>query len=449
MKTFEHLNLSNPLLNAIDDLGFETPTPIQIQAFPAILSGNDLVGISQTGTGKTLAYMLPILQDLKYSDQVFPRVLILVPTRELVLQMMEMIKSLTTYKNVRVLGIYGGTNINTQKKAVVAGCDILVATPGRLYDLALTRVLKLNNIKKLVIDEVDVMLDLGFRFQLTNIFEIMKERRQNIMFSATMTEEIDALIDDFFTLPKKISIEVSGTPLDNIKQSCYAVKNFHTKINLLKHIVKNKEKYAKVLVFAPDKKSADIIYEAMEIEYGSQVSVIHSNKSQNYRFRSIEEFEEGQTRILISTDVMARGLDLEMITHVINFNTPTYAENYMHRIGRTGRAKKAGKAILFYTEKEEKAKAAIERLMDYEIPEKAIPSAVVISNELTSAERPKMQELNLAPKAVINPANAAFHEKKEKNKKTNQGGSYLFKKKKYKKAKTRGDKNMNNKNKKR
>ncbi len=449
MKTFEQLNLSKPLLNAIDDLGFENPTPIQIEAYPAVLSGNDVVGISQTGTGKTVAYMLPILRDLKYSEQISPRVLVLVPTRELVIQVLEMIESLTPYINVRVLGVYGGTNINTQKHTVVQGCDILVATPGRLYDLALTGVLKLNSVKKLVIDEVDVMLDLGFRYQLTNIFEIMKERRQNIMFSATMTEEIDILIDDFFTKPRKVSIAVSGTPLDNIEQQCYVVKNFYTKINLLKKIVKNKEEFAKVLVFAPDKKSADKIYEAMELDYGSDVSVIHSNKSQNYRFKSIREFEEGLTRVLVSTDVMARGLDLEMITHVINFNTPKYPENYMHRIGRTGRAKKMGKSILFYTESEEKAKEAIETLMDYKIPMIDFPSTVEISNELTPEERPKMLEINTPQKTIIDPSRAAFHEKKEKNKKVNQGGSYKFKKKKYKKAQTRGDKNMNNKNKRR
>jgi len=173
--------------------------------------------------------MLPILQELKFSNQINPRILILVPTRELVLQLVEMIESFAKYINVRVLGVYGGTNINTQKQAVARGCDILIATPGRLYDLAVSGVLQLKAVKKLVIDEVDVMLDLGFRPQLTNIFDILKERRQNIMYSATMTEEVDTLIDDFFIAPSKISIAVSGTPLNNISQKCYPVENFHTK----------------------------------------------------------------------------------------------------------------------------------------------------------------------------------------------------------------------------
>jgi ATP-dependent RNA helicase RhlE len=212
MNTFKNLNLSKPLLRAVDDLGFKTPTPVQQEVFSVLLSGKDVVGVSQTGTGKTLAYMLPLLQELKFSNQIQPRILILVPTIELVTQLVEQIESYAKYVNVRVLGIHGGTNINNQKIQAAEGTDIVVATPGRLYDLSLNSSLQLKSIKKLVIDEVDVMLDLGFRFQLTNIFELLPERRQNIMFSATMTEEVDELIDDFFVSPTKISIAVSGTP---------------------------------------------------------------------------------------------------------------------------------------------------------------------------------------------------------------------------------------------
>ena len=216
--TFQELNLNTPLYNALDDLGFTTPTPIQEESFNVVASGQDVVGIAQTGTGKTLAYMLPILRNLKYSQQDNPRVLVLVPTRELVVQVVSEIEKFSKYINNRVLGVYGGTNINTQKQAVAQGQDIIVATPGRLYDLAVSRVLQLKSIQKLVIDEVDVMLDLGFRHQLMNIFDILPARRQNIMFSATMTKDVDELITDFFTSPAKISIAVSGTPLENIKQ---------------------------------------------------------------------------------------------------------------------------------------------------------------------------------------------------------------------------------------
>ena len=444
MSTFYDLNLSDQLYNAIDDLGLDMPTPIQVEACPVVLSGKDVVGIAQTGTGKTFAYLLPILKDLKFSKQVSPRVLILVPTRELVIQVVEQTESLSKYINVRVMGVYGGTNINTQKQAVALGTDILVATPGRLYDLTLTGVLQLKTVKKLVIDEVDVMLDLGFRFQLTNIFDLLPKRRQNIMFSATMTEEVDNMIDDFFTVPVKISIAVSGTPLHNIAQQCYEVPNFYTKINLLSHLLNNKDEYQKVLVFVSSKKFADRLFEALEENYGSETCVIHSNKSQNYRFRSIREFDEGTNRILVTTDVMARGIDLDKISHVINFDTPAYPENYMHRIGRTGRAEQPGKSILFFTQKEEEAKIAIEVLMDYEIPVLDFPEEVEISKELTPEERPRIIEISnkhrLPGEDTRGPA---FHEKKEKNKKTNRGGSYLRKMKTYKKPQKRGDKIAN------
>lgn len=451
MATFENLNLSKQLYNAIDDMGFDTPTPIQLEACPVILSGKDVVGIAQTGTGKSLAYILPLLREMKFSKQNAPRILVMVPTRELVLQLVEQFESAAKYMTVRILGLYGGTNINAQKQAVMQGADIVVATPGRLYDLALTRVLSLKAIKKLVIDEVDVMLDLGFRYQLTNILEFLPKRRQNLMFSATMTEDVDLLIDDFFNNPVKISIAVSGTPLHNISQQCYQVQNFYTKINLLAHLLKDKKEFSKVLIFVSSKKNADRVYETLEEEFGSEMGIIHSNKSQNYRIRTIKQFDEGQNRILVTTDVMARGLDLEMITHVINFDTPTYPENYMHRIGRSGRAKQEGKSILFFTEKEQEAKEAIEALMELKIPQLEFPEEVKISTMLIPEERPKVVEPNIGPniKKLRESGGGAFHEKSNKNKKVNLGGSYKREiVKKYKKPKTRGDKIANQRSKK-
>lgn len=443
MSDFEQLNLSGPLRNALSDLGYSAPTPIQAEAYPVILSGQDIVGIAQTGTGKTFAYLLPILRDMKYSEEINPKVLILVPTRELVLQVVEQAKSLTTYINARVMGVYGGTNINTQKKAVAEGMDILVATPGRLYDLVLSQAIRLKAIKKLVIDEVDVMLDLGFRYQITNILELLPERRQNTMFSATMTEDVDLLINDFFRNPTKISIALSGTPLDNIAQSSYSVKNFYTKANLLTHLLADREEFQKVLVFVSNKRNADRLFDAIQLQYEKEACIIHSNKSQNYRIRSLEQFNQGKNRILIATDVIARGLDLDKISHVINFDTPTFPENYMHRIGRTGRAEQEGKSILFFTEQEAAHKKAIEELMAQEIVLVEFPDEVEISYELIPEERPKIQEMSLQKHLTDTPGKAT-HEKKDKNKKVNMGGSYRREiAKKYKKPKTRGDKKFN------
>lgn len=450
MTVFEDFKLSKQLYKAIEHTGFRQPTPIQSKVFSVILSGKDVVGIAQTGTGKTLAYTLPILQKLSYSEQINPRILVLVPTRELVLQTVEMMSEIAQFVNARVMGVYGGTNINTQWKNVARGMDILVATPGRLYDLVLNGALKLKAVKKLVIDEVDVMLDLGFRHQLKNIFELLPQRRQNIMFSATMTGEIDQLIDEYFVHPKKISIAVSGTPLENIEQSCYAVPNFHTKINLLSHLLKDKEEYRKVLVFVSHKKNADRLHEALSDQFGSEIAIIHSNKSQNYRIRSIQQFEAGDTRILVTTDVMARGLDLENISHVINFDTPDFPENYMHRIGRTGRAKMHGKSVLFFTEQEEEAKIAIEIMMNSEIQQIEFPEAVEISRELIPEERPEIGKTSHPNRNLKRiPRKPGEQEKKAKNLKTNQGGSYRRKlARKYKKPQTKGDKNFNRRNKK-
>ncbi|TYA59291.1 DEAD/DEAH box helicase [Formosa maritima] len=450
MSTFRDLNLNTPLYNALDDLGFTQPTPIQEQAFNVVASGKDVVGIAQTGTGKTYAYMLPILKNLKFSKQDNPRVLVLVPTRELVVQVVEEIEKLAKYINIRVLGVYGGVNINTQKQAVAQGLDIIVATPGRLYDLAVSRVLQLKSIQKLVIDEVDVMLDLGFRHQLLNIFDILPERRQNIMFSATMTQDVDDLIYDFFVAPERVSIAVSGTPLENISQTKYSVPNFYTKLNLLNYLLSDSENFNKVLIFVANKKMADRLFEALDETFHDELCVIHSNKTQNYRLRSIEQFREGFNRILVATDVMARGLDIDNVSHVINFDTPDFPENYMHRIGRTGRAEREGQAIIFSTEKEQEALETIEALMQMEIPSMGIPEKVTISTELIEEEREVIKERNNPIRRKKDEdAGAAFHEKKDKNKKENLGGSYKFKiAQKYKKPKTRGDKNYNKRNKK-
>lgn len=443
MESFSEFAINKQLQKAIDDLGFEKPTPIQERSFSVIMSGTDMVGIAQTGTGKTFAYMLPILQDLKFSKEINPRVLVMVPTRELVLQGVEEIEKLGKYSSIRVLGLFGGTNINRQKEAVAEGADIIVATPGRLYDLIISRTLQLKAIRKMVIDEVDVMLDLGFRFQLTNILELLPKKRQNIMFSATMTDEVNTFIHNFFIAPKTVSVAVSGTPLENISQYAYAAPNFYTKANLLVHLLQKEDEYKKVLVFVPNKKSADLLFNVLDDIFGSEVAVIHSNKTQNYRIRSIENFNEEKTRILVTTDVMARGLDLENISHVFNVDTPAFPENYMHRIGRTGRAGQEGTSILFYSEKEIEFKEAIEALMDLKIEELDFPSEVEVSKQLTAEERPAVVEINNPNKDEYE-AGPAFHEKKEKNKKTNQGGSYKRTiKEKYKKPKTRGDKNYN------
>lgn len=452
MKTFKDFNFKKPLQKAIADLGFEKLTPIQQESYSPILGGFDFLGISQTGTGKTIAYLLPVLQDMKYSDQLHPRVLILAPTRELVIQIVEHIEMLTPYLNVRALGVYGGSNnINAQKRAVAEGVDIIVGTPRRLYDLVLANVLRLKSIKKLVIDEVDVMLDFGYKTQLRNLFEHVPVKRQNILFSATMTTYVDELVDNFLVNPVKKTMAISGTPLENISQESYTVPNFYTKANLLNHLLVDKNEYSKVLIFVGTKVSADRLLTVLNFE--SETSVIHSGKEQNHRSNSIEKFTEGTSRILIATDVISRGIDIDKISTVISFDTPIYPENYIHRIGRTGRAGQQGRAILFYSDQEEPLKVAIESLMNYLIPSNPFPSEVTITAQLTPEEKNKPllgnEEPSYEKKTTIKPG-LSFHEKLAKNRKEKgEKKSYQKQlKERYKKPLRRGDKIQNRKKKK-
>lgn len=422
MHTFEQFNLPKALQKALDELQITTPTPIQSKSFPVILSGRDVMGIAQTGTGKTYAYLLPILKQWKFAQVDTPRVVIIVPTRELVVQVVDEVNKLTQYMSIRSLGVYGGTNINTQRKAVYDGVDILVGTPGRMMDLALDGVLRFDNLQKLVIDEFDEILNLGFRTQLTSILAMMRSKRQNILFSATMTEEVDEVLEDFFDFPEEVSLAASGTPLEKIDQQVYHVPNFYTKMNLLMDLLQNKEEFNRVLIFINSKRLADIVMEQLEEAFPEEFTVIHSNKSQNFRLRSMAEFQANVLRGLLTTDIMARGLDISDISHVINLQFTDSPEQYIHRIGRTGRADKTGIAISFVDPKEEEMLLEAEELMDKELRPMEIPATVEISDKLMEFEQSKLKAKQLVKVKKPVEKGAAFHAKKEKNTKVNLGG---------------------------
>ena len=429
MTTFEQFNLPKSVQKAIDDLGFVTPTPIQEKSFSVIMSGRDMMGIAQTGTGKTFAYLLPLLKLYKFTPTDTPKIVILVPTRELVVQVVEEVEKLTKYMSVRTLGIYGGVNINTQKKSVYQGIDILVGTPGRVMDLALDSVIRFDDTQKLVIDEFDEMLNLGFRVQLTSILAMMtRNKRQNILFSATMTDEVDAILNDFFDFPEEVTLAASGTPLENIKQISYNVPNFNTKVNLLIHLLESDESMERILVFVNNKKISDLLHERIEEQFDGQFGVIHSNKSQNYRLSTMASFQEGELRGIITTDIMARGLDISNISHVINFEAPEMPELYMHRIGRTGRADATGTAISFITPREEDFKTEVEELMGQVLEIVEFPEVVEISSKLIEPEKDKQPIKFLLKKPKLD-GEGAFHEKSKKNKKVNLGGPSKTKKK--------------------
>ena len=424
--TFKDLKLNTFLQRALDDIGYTSPTTIQEKGYSVMMSGRDVVGIAQTGTGKTLAYLLPALMQWKFNKDKTPQILVLVPTRELVLQVVEEVKQLTKYMSVDVIGVYGGTNINTQKQVVNKGMDVLVATPGRLLDLALTSVLNLKSIKKLVIDEVDEMLNLGFRPQLVRVLDLMAAKRQNLMFSATLTEEVELFINTHFNNPIKIEAAPTGTPLESIEQSAFEVPNFNTKVNLLKLMLQSNEDMRKVLVFVSTINLADQLFDLMNEDfesdsYRNEVGIIHSKKSQLSRFEAVKLFKEGKYRLLIASDLVARGIDIAEVSHVINFDAPAISENYIHRIGRTGRADKKGQAITFITPQDAEAIEAIEDLMQQKIIRVELPVDCAISEVLIPEEMPVVRMRNTLgkiPKKIE--SGPAFHEKSLKNQKTNQ-----------------------------
>ncbi|PSL28300.1 DEAD/DEAH box helicase [Chitinophaga ginsengisoli] len=440
--TFEELNLSRPLLNALSDLGYTTPTVIQEKVFSVVMSGKDVCGIAQTGTGKTFAYLLPCLRQFKFSKERFPQLLVVVPTRELVVQVVDAVKQLTPYMSVEVAGFYGGVNMNPQMDIAAGKLDVVVATPGRLVDIVLSGTLKLKAIKRVVIDEMDEMLNLGFRPQIQHILDLLPAKRQNLLFSATITEEVEQLIETHFNFPVTVEAAPVGTPLKNISQTGYHLPNFYTKVNLLELLLERDSSMTKVLIFVATKEMANELYEQLEAKYPEKAGVIHSNKEQNHRFNTVKRFKDGTYRFIIATDIIARGLDIAEVSHVINFDTPEVPENYLHRIGRTGRADKDGNSIIFIADRERDRQEKIEELMNYQIPITPLPEDLVISDVLTDDEKPEVKMKNFLIKLPSREeAGPAFHEKSAKNKKVNVKISHADKmKKKYGKPKTRGAK---------
>ncbi len=438
--TFHDLNIKKPILTALDELEYTTPTTIQSAGFAVMMSGKDVIGLAQTGTGKTLAYLLPMLSLWKFSKEPHPQILIIVPTRELVVQVVREVEKLTPHMNVAVGGVYGGANINTQASMVLQGLDVLVGTPGRIFDLTANGSLQLKHAKKVVIDEVDETLNLGFRPQLMRIFELLPEKRQNLLFSATLSEEVETFLGTYFDDPVKIEAARVGTPLEKIKQEAIAVPNFTSKVNLLKYLLEENKDMTKVLVFVSSRVLAEKLFEELEPIFSVELGIIHSQKAQNFRFNAVNHFQNGIYKVLIATDLIARGIDVTDVTHVFNFDIPDNQENYIHRIGRTGRQDKEGHAISFVTEKDRELFGQIETFMNKKVTIGEFPEEVELSELVLDFEKPQvaMKTLVKTPKGQAGPA---FHEKKDKNKKVNV--RYNHKKamqEKYGKAKKRGSK---------
>jgi ATP-dependent RNA helicase RhlE len=412
-KKFEEFNLNRQILNAVEDAGFTVATPIQEKAIGPVLSGQDLFGIAETGTGKTAAYVLPILMQLKYAQGENARALILAPTRELAMQITEHVQIFSKYTDLRTVVMYGGLGPKTQIEQVKAGVDIIVATPGRFLDIYLAGHINTQYLKFLVLDEADKMMDMGFIRSIHRILEIVPRKRQNLLFSATMSDLVQKIAGDFLKHPTIVEVGEQATPAQTVTQVLYEVPNFKTKINLLQHLMKNDEEFKRLIIFCKTKTVADNIFSFIERRFGADaVRVIHANKGQNTRINSINSFKEGNIRVLVATDVAARGIDVTEVSHVINFDVPIIIEDYVHRIGRTGRAYAKGDALTFCTPAEKYYIEKIQKLIRQEITVVPLPEEVFVDETPYDEKQAIAKAIDDQKRKDDPDFKGAFHEKK-------------------------------------
>jgi ATP-dependent RNA helicase RhlE len=414
---FQDFNLNKQLYNAIEDQGYKSPTPVQIKTIPTVMAGHDVIGIAQTGTGKTAAYLLPLLFKIKYAQGQYPRALILAPTKELTIQIHENLEQLSKYCQTRQVCLYGGIGPKTQIEEIEKGVDIIVATPGRFLDIYSRGALIVKEIKTFILDEADKMMDMGFAPQIRDILEKIPRKRQNLLFSATFPEKVQSMADEFLEFPVKIEVTPQSTPAATIEQLYYKTPNLKSKINLLEYLLSD-EAFERVIVFTRTKDIANNTFKYLDRKFKDQVRVIHANKGQNSRINAFNDFRAGNIRILVTTDVTARGVDIVSVSHVINFDIPRVYEEYVHRIGRTGRAEKTGIAISFLNEVEEIHLKGIEKVIGVKIWERPIPADVKITPTSKEEQKQIALEIDNIKKARDPEFKGAFHEKKKTYKTT-------------------------------
>jgi ATP-dependent RNA helicase RhlE len=373
--SFESLGLRADIARAVSELGYTQPTPIQQQAIPAVLNGGDLLAGAQTGTGKTAGFTLPILQRLMDNPRAAAgkpviRVLVLTPTRELAAQVEESIQQYGKYLPLKSMVMFGGVGINPQIDKLRRGVDILVATPGRLLDHVQQRTVDLSRVEILVLDEADRMLDMGFIRDIRKILALLPKQRQNLLFSATFSDEIKALADGLLNRPALIEVARRNATADTVSQKVYPVDRERKRELLAKLITDNN--WYQVLVFTRTKHGANRLAEQLD-KQGISAMAIHGNKSQGARTKALSEFKSGKLQVLVATDIAARGIDISELPHVVNFELPNVAEDYVHRIGRTGRAGAEGEALSLVCVDEHKLLAGIEKLIKRSLPKEIVP----------------------------------------------------------------------------
>ncbi len=411
-QSFEDLKIAKVLLKRLEEIGFVEPTPVQVEAIPKINAGLNVVGIAQTGTGKTAAYLLPLLTKLKKAEGKDPRVAVIVPTRELAIQVGEDVEELTEISDLRHAAIFGGIGWTKHAGLLEPGIDILIATPGRMIELYRAGALSLKKIKHLVIDEADRMLDMGFMPQLRQLLEVIPPKRQNLLFSATFSENVEKMAEEFLDHYEKVEVTPSATPVRLVTQIAYKVPNYRTKLNLIHHLLEDEEKFTRVVIFVKTKEHAEEVFKAIKRKAEGEKRILHSNKGQNTRINAINAFKNGDVRILISTDVSARGMDASLVSHVINFDIPPSYEDYVHRIGRTARAGNKGDAISLIDPADEWHLKKIEQLIRMPIPLLDLPEEVEIVETEFDEKQGLLKEIDRQRKIDDPTFQGAFHKKK-------------------------------------
>lgn len=409
---FEELKVTRQYINALEEAGFVEATGIQEKAIPAIRGGQDVIGIAQTGTGKTASYLIPLMQLLQQNKGIEPRAVVLVPTKELAVQVGQQFDAIAVYTNFKKVVLYGGVGPSTQIKLLEEGCDIIISTPGRFMDLYLKNAFSTKKIKHVVLDEADRMMDMGFMHQIRSIQEVLPRKRQNLLFSATFPEYVEHLADEFLLFPLKIEITPQATPVETVDQFIYRINNFHSKLSMLTQLLLDEEVFNKVIIFTKTKDLAVNLGKYLERKGMGPADMLHSNRSQNSRMNAVAKFRANELRILVSTDVSARGLDIPEVSHVINFSIPKDPRDYIHRIGRTGRALKTGVAISFCDPAEIWYLKKIEALMRIEVPVLPIPEAVEIFPTPKEEKQEQAKELDHQRRKDNPSFKGAFHEKK-------------------------------------
>jgi ATP-dependent RNA helicase RhlE len=412
--TFEDLKVSPQFIRALTTAGITTPTPIQEKAIPPARSGQDIIAIAQTGTGKTAAYLLPLLQVLSHARGMEIRALVLVPTKELAVQVTSHAKMLAINTDLRITGIFGGVGPQHQLQEIAAGIDLLVATPGRFLELYARNGIFTRAIRHVVLDEADRMMDMGFMPQIRSIQEVIPVKRQNLLFSATFPTKVERLAEEFLEFPMRIEVSPESTPVESVEQHLYEVPNFRTKLNLLLWFLEDHERFTRVIVFARTREFAENVSRYLDRKDVGEVRAIHANKGQNTRINAMDDFREGRVRVLVCTDVAARGLDIPAVSHVINLSVPREHIDYVHRIGRTGRASLTGVAITMADPSEIWHIRKIEEIMKMEITRLPMPESVEIAQTLPGEKQEQAREIDTQRKRDDPEFRGAFHERKKK-----------------------------------